>query len=164
MFWFISRIPYINLKQHYEMENAFQNNQINLCQNFPSNSMFQHWQQETQCLSRSVAILQDYALYHQILFHCLVFKEMLSFSIVVSMGSAVQLKRINLILEGTSLDICSRSKGILSEISFSYLDLICMSQLFMTTLMYDLILTSCILKACLKHSNERANLFHHHTL
>lgn len=80
------------------------------------------------------------------------------------MDVPMQLKRINVTLDGTYLDMYSRSKGVLSDISFSYLDLVCMSQLFMTTLMYDLILTSCILKACFKHRNEKANLFHHHTL
>lgn len=72
---------------------------------------------------------------------------------------------INIDLEGPYFDTYPRCKGILSQISFSYLDLSCMSQLFMTALMYDLILTSCILKkACLKHSNERAKLFHHSSL
>lgn len=101
----------------------------------------------------------------KILFHSSVFKEMLSFTILVSMDMALQVKRISIALEGSYFDMYTRSKGILSEISFSYLDLKCMSQLFMTILMYDLILTSCILKkARLKHSNERANLFHHHSL
>lgn len=101
----------------------------------------------------------------KILFHSLVFKEMLVFSVLVGMDMAMQLERINIDLEGPYLDMYTRSKGILSEISFSYLDLNCMSQLFMTALMYDLILTPCILKkACLKHSIERAKLFHHRSL
>lgn len=102
----------------------------------------------------------------KILLHSPVFEEMLSFTSLVSMDMAMQLKRINIALEGILFwYMHTRSKGILSEISFSCSDLKCVSQLFMTTMTYDLILTSCILKkACLKHSNERANLFHHHSL
>lgn len=101
----------------------------------------------------------------KILFHSLIFKEILPFNILVSMDMALQLRRINIALEGTFFDMNTRNKGILSEISFSYLDLNCVSQLFMTVLMYDLILISCILKkALLKHSNERASLLHHRSL
>lgn len=64
----------------------------------------------------------------------LVFKDMLPFSIFVSMDVAMQLKRINIALGETYFDMYTRSRGILSEILFSFLDLSCMSQLLMSTL------------------------------
>lgn len=70
----------------------------------------------------------------KLLFYSLVFKDMLPFSILVSMDVAMQLKRINIALGETYFDMYTRSRGILSEVSFSFLDQSCMCQLFMSTL------------------------------
>lgn len=80
------------------------------------------------------------------------------------MDVPIQLKRINVSLDGTCLDMYLKKQGNSVKHFIFIPGFICMPQLFMTILMYDLILTSCILKACLKHRNEKATLFHHHTL
>lgn len=48
-------------------------------------------------------------------FRSLVFKEMLSFSILLSMDMAMQLKRVSIALDGTCFDMYTRSKGFLSR-------------------------------------------------
>lgn len=70
----------------------------------------------------------------KLLFCSLVFKDMLPFSILVSMDVAMQLKKINIALGETYFDMYTRSRGILLVVSFSFLDQSYMCQLFMSTL------------------------------
>lgn len=71
----------------------------------------------------------------KLLFCSLVFKDI--FNIFISMDVAMQFKRINTALEETYFDMYTRSRGILSEIQLSFLDLSCMSQLLMSSLCRD---------------------------